>query len=37
MLDSASIYENEAEVKEALEKAGLPRNKLFITSKVGPM
>ncbi|MFK8795546.1 aldo/keto reductase [Planococcus plakortidis] len=33
-IDTASVYENEAEVGEAVRAGGVPREKLFITSKV---
>lgn len=33
-IDTASVYDNEAEVGEAVRAGGVPREKLFITSKV---
>ena len=34
MIDTASRYENEAEVGEAVRKSGIPREEIFITTKV---
>ena len=33
-VDTAQIYENEAAVGQALEESGVPRNELFITTKI---
>ena len=33
-LDTAQIYENEREVGEALRASGVPRNEVFVTTKV---
>lgn len=33
-IDTATVYDNEAEVGEAIRAGGVPREKLFITSKV---
>lgn len=33
-LDTAAVYENEAGVGEAIARCGLPRNELFVTTKV---
>ncbi|KAG2497704.1 hypothetical protein HYH03_004441 [Edaphochlamys debaryana] len=35
-IDTASIYKNEAAIREALAASGLPREEVFITSKVSP-
>lgn len=34
LIDTAALYENEAEVGNALQRCGIPRNELFITTKV---
>lgn len=34
LLDTASIYENEKELGEAVKECGLPRQELFVTSKL---
>ena len=34
VIDTAQIYENEAEVGEAIAASGIPREELFITSKI---
>ncbi|TFY94790.1 2,5-didehydrogluconate reductase DkgB [Pseudomonas nabeulensis] len=34
VIDTAQIYENEAEVGQAIANSGIPRNELFITSKI---
>ena len=33
-IDTAQIYENEAAVGQAIEESGVPRNELFITTKI---
>jgi len=33
-IDTAQIYENEAEVGQAIAESGVPRDQLFITSKI---
>lgn len=33
-IDTAAVYENESEVGDAIRTAGIPRNQLFITSKL---
>src|SRR5690606_11264083 len=33
-IDTAAIYENEKETGEAIRQSGIPRDQLFITSKV---
>ena len=33
-IDTAQIYENEAAVGQALEESGVPRNELYITTKI---
>ena len=33
-IDTAQIYENEADVGEAIAASGIPREELFITSKI---
>lgn len=33
-IDTAAVYENETEVGEAIRNGGIPRNQLFITSKL---
>lgn len=35
-IDTASIYKNEKEIAEVLKSSGIPRDKLFITSKISP-
>ena len=35
-IDTASIYRNEEEIKKALTETDIPREKLFITSKISP-
>eukprot|EP01112_Ceratiomyxa_fruticulosa_P017709 TRINITY_DN5573_c0_g2_i4.p1 TRINITY_DN5573_c0_g2~~TRINITY_DN5573_c0_g2_i4.p1 ORF type:complete len:286 (-),score=60.07 TRINITY_DN5573_c0_g2_i4:71-928(-) len=35
-IDTASIYQNEKEIASAIEKSGVPREEIFITSKAGP-
>lgn len=35
-IDTASIYRNEEEIRKAIEEAGVPREKLYITSKISP-
>ncbi|PNW85976.1 hypothetical protein CHLRE_03g201327v5 [Chlamydomonas reinhardtii] len=35
-IDTASIYKNEAPIREALAASGLPRGSVFLTSKVSP-
>lgn len=35
-LDTAQMYGNEAEVGAAIREAGVPRDALFVTTKVGP-
>ncbi|KAG2422338.1 hypothetical protein HYH02_015455, partial [Chlamydomonas schloesseri] len=35
-IDTASIYKNEAPLREALAASGLPRGSVFLTSKVSP-
>lgn len=35
-MDTATMYGNDHEIKKAIEKAGIDRSKLYITSKVGP-
>jgi len=35
LIDTASLYENETEVGAAINKSGLPRNEIFVTTKVG--
>jgi diketogulonate reductase-like aldo/keto reductase len=35
-IDTAQVYENEAEVGEGLRRAGVPRRDVFITTKVQP-
>lgn len=34
LIDTASAYKNEAEVGAAVRKSGIPREELFITSKI---
>jgi len=34
LIDSASLYQNEASVGAALQKSGVPRNEVFITTKL---
>lgn len=34
LIDTAQAYGNEAEVGEAIQEAGIPRDQLFITTKV---
>ncbi|KAF1008410.1 MAG: 2,5-diketo-D-gluconic acid reductase B [Pseudomonas fluorescens] len=34
VIDTAQIYENEAEVGQAIANSGIPRSELFITSKI---
>lgn len=36
MIDNASIYKNEGEVGEALHRTNIPRDDIFLTSKVWP-
>lgn len=36
MIDTAAAYRNEAEVGAAVKKSGIPREKIFITSKLWP-
>ncbi|KAJ7513876.1 hypothetical protein O6H91_23G017900 [Diphasiastrum complanatum] len=36
LIDTASIYKNEAEIGQALRDSGLERDKVFITSKISP-
>jgi len=36
LIDTATAYDNEAEIGAALRKAGVPREELFITTKVWP-
>lgn len=33
-IDTAQIYENEAAVGQAIEESGVPRNEIFITTKI---
>jgi glycerol 2-dehydrogenase (NADP+) len=35
-IDTASIYENEGQVGKAIKDSGIPREKLFVTTKVWP-
>jgi methylglyoxal/glyoxal reductase len=35
LIDTASLYNNETEIGRAIKKCGLPRNEVFITTKVG--
>ena len=35
-IDTASIYKNETDIAKALKNSNCPREKLFITSKIGP-
>lgn len=35
-IDTASIYKNEAPLREALSSTGLPRSEVFVTSKLSP-
>ncbi|CAG9467530.1 unnamed protein product [Pedinophyceae sp. YPF-701] len=35
-IDTASIYKNEAEIGEAIRMSGVPREDVFVTSKVSP-
>ena len=35
-LDTAAFYENEQEIGDAIKRLNLPRDQLFITTKVGP-
>ena len=34
VIDTAQIYENEADVGQAIANSGVPRDELFITSKI---
>ena len=34
LLDTAHVYENEKEVGSAIKKSGIPRNEIFVTSKI---
>lgn len=36
LIDTAALYKNEAEVGAALQKSGVPRKELFVTSKLWP-
>ena len=36
LIDTAAVYQNEAEVGSAVKKSGIPREELFITSKIWP-
>lgn len=33
-IDTVQVYQNEEEVRHAISKSGIPRNELFITTKV---
>lgn len=35
-IDTASVYQNESEVAEGIRRSGIPRNEIFITSKLQP-
>lgn len=35
VIDTAQIYENEAAVGQAIAASGIPRDELFITTKIG--
>ena len=35
-IDTASVYRNGKEIRTAIEKSGIPREQLYITSKIGP-
>lgn len=34
LIDTAEMYDNEEEIGKAIKKSGIPRNEIFITSKV---
>ena len=35
LIDTASLYNNEKEIGNAVSESGIPRNEIFITTKVG--
>lgn len=35
LIDTAALYNNETEVGTAIKKSGIPRNEIFVTTKVG--